>query len=72
MSLQLSASVIRLFLYNCHSYTQTLDTLEGYSQIIHIRSYQFEPLTDNTKGIESFKSKVHGTLTRSDNEKTPN
>ena len=43
-----------------------------FSQIIHIRSYQFEPLTDNTEGIESFKSKVHGTLTQSDNEETPN
>ena len=67
------------FFYNCHSYTQqTLDTRKGifrmyfFSQIIHIRSYQFEPLTDNTEGIESFKSKVQGTLTLSDIEETPN
>ena len=39
-----------------------MDSLEGYisdvdfSQIIHIRPYQFEPLSDNNETIERYES----------------
>ena len=41
-----------------------------FSQIIHVRSFQFESLSDNNDGIESFESEVLGT--RSDIEEIPN
>ena len=55
-------------------------TLEEYiidvdfSQIIHIKFLQFEPLSDNNERIESFDSvwEVLGTLTQSDIGETLN
>ena len=55
-------------------------TLEEYiidvdfSQIIHIKFLQFEPLSDNNERIETYESvwEVRETLTRSDIEETPN
>ena len=57
-----------------------MDTLEEYiidvdfSQIIHIKFLQFEPLSDKNERIESYESvwEVRETLIRSDIEETPN
>ena len=69
-----------LFAFLLHTQKKTMDTLDKYildvdfSQIIHKRPYQFEPLSDNNERIESFDSvwEVLGTLTQSDMGETLN
>ena len=55
--------------YSLEEYISDVD----FSQIIQIRPYQFEPLSDNNETIERYESvwEVRGTLTRSDIEETP-